>query len=939
MKKIVLLFLILPIYCVAQVFDDYSDGDFTMNPTWVGTDTCFKINNNLQLQSAATTAGDAWLTTVIARSEALRSDEAIQPEQSGLLPVRLDCFAPLRSARNDVTEWRFWIRENFSPSANNYAEVWLCADTTALPFATRGYFLRFGSAGSQDAIELFRKDPSGETLICKGSEATIASSFKVAVKVKRSAAGHWTIATDYDNVGNYILEGEGIDETYPVEGYFGFSLHFTSSNAKKFYFDDIYIGPEIIDTVPPELLRLEVQDSRHLLLTFSEPLDESALDSQHYRVRHCEERSFAERRSNRSSSPSGDNPTRTISSQVGFSPFGRRAFGLPRRFAPRNDVPDTVSFLDIPSKVLLSFNDPLPENANLILQVSDITDLSGNAIPPTEWPFAIYHAEANDVVINEIMADPTPVVGLPEWEYVELFNTTPYTIDLKDWTFLIGNTSKTFSSTQIEPQGFLILCKTEAEQELNPYGPTCGFSSFSIANAGATLRLIAPDESLVSEVSFNDSWYHDADKRDGGWSLEQIDPFNPCAGTVNWSASTDLSGGTPGRENSINAPNEITPTVARVSMLGDNMVLLWFDQQMNRESLNDPSKYLVMELDLHPIEVICNPVESSSLELLFDYHFEEGAVYTLVLNDLESCSGQPIASDTQINFGIPNEISEGDILLNEILFDPITPGVDYVELYNHSDKTFDLSELKLGVIKESFPNPADTTLKEITPDSRLMMPNSYVLLSTDGYTVCQQYQCEPNHFVDMASFPSYPNSGGIALLMSRKGVVVDQMTYNEQMHYPLLKETKGVSLERVSWEVPSDQPDNWHSASEASGFGTPGYINSAHSTPSVHSNHSLTVSPSIFSPDGDGFDDTCLFSYQLESSGGTMNAYVFSAEGRLVRHLVKGELVAQEGCFVWNGLDSRGFKAPIGIYVVVTEVFDMEGNVRRYENAVAVASK
>ena len=561
-------------------------------------------------------------------------------------------------------------------------------------------------------------------------------------------------------------------------------------------------------------------------------------------------------------------------------------------------------------------------------------------MPPKEWPFAIYHAEANDVVINEIMADPTPVVGLPEWEYVELFNTTPYTIDLKGWTFLIGNTSKTFPSTQIEPQGFLILCKTDAEQELNPYGPTCGFSSFSIANAGATLRLIAPDEALVSEVSFNDSWYHDADKRNGGWSLEQIDPFNPCAGTLNWSASTDPSGGTPGRENAINAPNETTPTVARVSMLGDNMVLLWFDQQMNRESLNDPSKYTVMELDLHPVEVICNPVESSSLELLFDYHFEEGAVYTLVLNDLESCSGQPITPDTHINFGIPNEINKGDILINEILFDPINPGVDYVELYNYSDKTFDLSELKLGVIKESFPNPVDTTLKEITPDSRLMMPNDYVLLSTDGYTVSQQYQCEPTHFVDMASFPSYPNSGGIALLMSRKGVVIDQMTFSEKMHYPLLKETKGVSLERVSWEVPSDQPDNWHSASEAAYFGTPGHHNSMMATShDTQADQPINAEPQVFSPDGDGFDDTCLFSYQLESSGCTMNAYVFSAEGRLVRHLVKGELVAQEGCFVWNGLDSRGLKAPIGIYVVVTEVFDMEGNVRRYENAVAVASK
>ena len=863
MKKTILLFLILPICCAAQVVDDFADGDFTMNPTWVGTDTCFSVNNNFQLQSAGTTAGEAWLATAVATGEAM--------------------------------EWRFWIRESFSPSANNYAEVWLCADTTALPYATHGYFLRFGSAGSQDAIELYRKDPNGECLINKGVDASIASSFKVAVKVKRTSEGRWTVMTDYDNVGNYAVEAEGFDDTYPVEGYFGFYLQFTSSNARKFYFDEVYMGPEIIDMEPPQLMDLEVVDGNHILLSFNESLEVSALEPQHYHLRH---------------------------SEAGIG------------------APDSVFFASNPSKILLVFNESLLENTNLTLRITDLRDLVGNLLVLVEWEFSLYRASENDVVINEIMADPSPVVGLPEWEYVELFNTTDFTIDMKDWSLTVGTSSKPFPAVHIEPKGYLILCKTDAEQELNAYGTTCGFSGFSVANAGTTLRLFAPDETLVSEVSFNDTWYHDAEKKNGGWSLEQIDPFNPCAGTVNWSASTDVSGGTPGRENAINAPNAIEPHVARVSMLGDALVLLWFDQQMDRNTLSEPSNYLVKELSLHPVEVICNPVEASSLELMFNYSFREGEVYTLVLNNLESCSGQQIAPDTQVAFGIPNEINEGDILINEILFDPISPGVDYVELYNLSDKTFDLHELKLGVIKESFPNLVDTVLKVITEDSHLFLPHSYVLLSTDGYTVSQQYHCGMKGFVDMVSFPSYPNSGGVALLMSRQGLMVDEMAFSEKMHYPLLKETKGVSLERVSWEVSSDQPDNWHSAAEEVGFGTPGYANSMRVDEiNMVESQVITVDPQVFSPDGDGFEDSCLFTYQLDTPGGTMNAYVFSAEGQLVRHLVKGELVSQEGRFVWNGLDNRGVRVPIGIYVVVTEVFDMEGTVRGYKNAVAVASR
>ena len=869
MRKTLLLFLILPVYCLAQVVDDFSDGDFTANPLWVGTDTSFTVNNSFQLQSAATSAGEAWLATVIGNDASKKGH-----------------------SREGEVEWRFWIRENFSPSTNNYTDVWLCADTSELPMATRGYFLRFGSAGSQDAIELYRKDLSGEQLVCCGTDAAIASSFKVAVKVNRTSDGHWTVATDYENVGNDVVEAQGDDNTYPIEGYFGFHLHFTSSNAKKFYFDDVYIGPETIDTDPPELLALETADAQHLLLTFSESLAESSLETQNYLVN------------------------------------------------PLSIHPDTVSFDGTPSKVLLSFMTSLPGNTNLTLHLANLCDLSGNVMPPTERSFAFYQAVENDVVINEIFADPTPAVGLPEWEYVELFNTTEFTIDLKSWSFFIGNTAKAFPVVQIEPSGYLILCKADAEPELQAYGPTCGFSSFSIANAGATLRLQSPDETTVSEVSFNDNWYHDADKKNGGWSLEQIDPFNPCAGTLNWSASTDPSGGTPGRINAINAPNTTVPQVARVSMLGDQMVMLWFDQQMDRESLRDPSQYLVEELGIHPVEVVCNPVENSSLELVFETHFEEGVVYTLVLNGMESCSGQPVAPDTKVLFGIPNAISQGEVLINEIMFDPISPGVDYVELYNYSNKTFDLSELKLGVVRESFPNPADTVMKEITSDSRLFLPGSYLLLSTDGFTVCQQYACEPNNYVDMESFPSYANAGGTALLMSRQGVVIDQMAFSEKMHYPLLKETKGVSLERVSWEVPSLQPDNWHSAAEAVHFGTPGYRNSMMAEQQEKPiENPVVVEPAVFSPDGDGFDDNCRIAYQQDAAGCTMNVYVFTADGRMVRHLVKGELVSAQGSFVWNGLDEGGLRVPIGIYVVVTEVFDFEGKVRRYKNAVGVASR
>ena len=218
------------------------------------------------------------------------------------------------------------------------------------------------------------------------------------------------------------------------------------------------------------------------------------------------------------------------------------------------------------------------------------------------------------------------------------------------------------------------------------------------------------------------------------------------------------------------------------------------------------------------------------------------------------------------------------------------------------------------------------------------MPQTYVLLSTDSQIVGAQYDCPTDNFVEMAAFPSYANSGGTAILMSKAGSTIDQMYFSEKMHYPLLKVTKGVSLERVSFDQPSDDVNNWHSAAERVHFGTPGYANSMMQS-TEPSQDAVSVFPETFSPDGDGFDDACFINYHFDEAGYTMNVYIFNVAGQMVRHLVKGELVGQEGSALWNGLDNNGSRVPIGVYVVVTEVFDFDGNTKQFRNAAVVATR
>ena len=190
----------------------------------------------------------------------------------------------------------------------------------------------------------------------------------------------------------------------------------------------------------------------------------------------------------------------------------------------------------------------------------------------------------------------------------------------------------------------------------------------------------------------------------------------------------------------------------------------------------------------------------------------------------------------------------------------------------------------------------------------------------------------------MASFPSYPNAGGTAILMCKDGTMVDAMYYSEKMHYPLLKVTKGVSLERVAFDQPSMSTDNWHSAAELAHFGTPGQPNSMMQS-AEPSEDEISISPDIFSPDGDGYDDACFINYHFDEAGYTMNIYIFNVAGQQLRHLAKGELVGQEGGIIWNGLDDNGNRVPIGVYVVVTEVFNFDGKVKKFKNAAVVGTR
>ena len=792
------------------------------------------------------------------------------------------------------TEWRCWIKLAFSPSSNNYARYYLVSDNQNLMGPLNGYFLQFGESGSGDAVELFRQDGTNYESVCRGAEGSISSSFEIRVKVTRNESGNWKLYIDQSGGENFSFECEGIDNTYMETSTIGFVCKYTSSNSTKMYFDNVYAGPIIVDNEPPILLVVTADSDSTISLQFNEVISES-------------------------------------SAVINSNYYVDNGVGNPHA-AIRNE--------DSPSQILLWFTNKFTLGKYYSISVSGVEDLAENLMEPAQIKFVYYLPQPYDIIINEIMADPTPPINLPEYEYVELYNKTALNIDLSGWTIVIGTSEKEFGLVVLEPNGYLILAKEISADDFISYGNFYGFSSFSLTNSGQSIQLISDLGEIISSITYSDSWYHDSEKEDGGWSMEQRNPENLCSDNENWAASIDPRGGTPGSLNSISSDIILLPKLNSIEILTNNIIQLYFSQKMDPESLENKNAYEVDGEIGAPTHVFTYPDEPNKTELYFDNTFAQGLSYELTISSsITNCMLLNLASDTTIVFGLPDIASDNDVVINEILFNPWTNGEDYVELYNRSDKIIDLSSLKIGSIKKNPPNPIDTSIYSIIANQKILLPDEYMVLTVSPDAVKSQYHTNnKNAFIKVDPFPTFNNDKGHVIIQSIGNVLIDSFSYSEELQFPLLGNYDGVALERINSDISVSDNSNWHSASERVGFGTPGYRNSQF-VPNTEVEENIVIEPEIFSPDNDGYDDIINIKYKFDTPGYVMSITIYNANGYQIRKLVNNEYVGTTGSFSWDGIQDNNSKAPIGIYIFYISIFDEMGNVKKYKKTGVLATK
>ena len=864
MRNVQIVFLALiiwlgPFGSVAQVSDDFSDGDFTNNPTWEGIPGDFIINTDgqLQLNNPSPTGDDvSFLTTTIS-------------------PASLD-----------NKEWQFWVKQSFSGSANNYGRFWLVSNVinpTTVP--TEGYYVQFGEAGSDDAIEIFYWSGVSATSVCRGTDALIASSFDLRVRVRRDASGLWSLDIDEDGGYDFTPHTSGTNTTLLTTDHIGVECKYTSSNADNFFYDDIDFGDYIFDVTSPEIVSVTAISLNEVDVLFNEPVDQVSAETL--------------------TNYSADGGLNTPSSAT---------------------LDGTNSSL-----VHLTFASTFTNGTTYNLTISNVQDLSANAMVTETLPFIYVEtspAGFRDIVINEFMCDPTPFVGLADAEYIELFNASANYIDLEGWKIGDASSTGTIGAHIIGPSEYALLIATGDTIVFTFIDNVVAVTSFpSLNNAGDDIVLLDTGENTIDQLSYDLTWYQDADKEDGGYSIEQINPFASCTNPSNWIGSANPLGGTPSAENSVydNAPDVVGPTLLGVTIISSSEIELVLSEALDAGSVSVTSVVLNPVVGISTATAIAPA--NQNITVVFDAPIDTGVVYTATINGINDCEGNAQSADSTATFILPFEADSGSFVINEVLFNPFTGGSDYVEIVNVTERPLNLKGWQLANydVEDGLSN-----YKVITDRIYTVEAGGYVLVSEDTTDVMMNYIQHGIHNFIEADMPSYNNDSGTVYLLKPDSALAEFFSYDEDMHFPLLSTVDGVSLERLDIARDVNDMGNWHSAAETVGFGTPGLENSQY-YPTSGAMGEVSSDPEIFSPDQDGFNDVLNINFSFTEPGLVGTIRIYDSNGRDVRELATNELLGLTGTFTWDGTTDKGEKARIGAYVILFEAFNTSGDVSRHK--------
>jgi hypothetical protein len=870
MKKVILLVLLMPSLVYCQIVETFESGNIN---NWVqSTDGRWKADTTASL------SGIYSLHHVF--------DNPNNGSDKIALPIK-DLHPANGSAR-----WSFLVRQGYDPSSSNNWSVFLMSDagpaTMSPDGGTNGFAIGVNLTGYDDTLRLWKVKGNLLSTVINSRinwQTGIGITNAVKIVVERSKEGSWIVSV-FSLSGNLIGSNSGTDTELFNPAWFGILYRYTSTRDRLFWFDDLIISGDFSqDLDPPVVTGCKISGKNSVEITFDEEPAEGLMVPENFSL--------------------NGEKNRLLSVKM------------------RKALTYRIEFAGI--LVSRSLNK---------LMINVLCDKSGNCSRNIQVPFTPVWAERGDVIISEIMADPVPEVSLPVKEYLEITNRTNFPINLKNWKLSSEGQITLFPETSLDPLGIVIVCISQDTLLFTKYGKVIGLKQFpSLTDAGRMICLLDSSGNLIHGLEYSSAWYGDELKSKGGWSLEMIDTQFPFCYEGNWTASESRKGGTPGFVNSVarNNPDISFYGIQNVFPIDSSNIMIRFSEPV----FNLPEKVQSVIIGGKTITLLypADPLFREFSIRLTDPLVRRELYHLDIPDDIKDLSGNSIQKN-DFDFGMPEMSESGDVLFNELLFNPLPGDPDYLELFNRSEKIIDASRLQLVSVDDG---TGDTSLVSLVSDEkRCIMPGTYYAITVDRERISDRYfSADQQYLYETGSLPSMPDNEGHLILFNRELDLIDEVLYNDEMHYSLLSGYEGVALEKTSPRNTSSETVNWHSASESSGWGTPGAPNSVFiEMPST--SDKVSFSSSKITPDSDGNEDILVISFSLEGNGNVVSVSVYDETGTYVKKIAANMLVGPQASLIWDGTSDDGSPVDTGIYIVLITLFDDSGKTDKWKKVCTV---
>ncbi|KAF0151196.1 MAG: hypothetical protein FD143_2135 [Ignavibacteria bacterium] len=427
-------------------------------------------------------------------------------------------------------------------------------------------------------------------------------------------------------------------------------------------------------------------------------------------------------------------------------------------------------------------------------------------------------ASYTDVVINEIMYAPSN--DEPEW--IELYNRTDHTINLKNWRIADNSLTAVITTTDflLQPKEYVVVSSDATiagfyQHSLNLI--VKGLPSFG--NTGDNVVLKGSTNITVDSVKYSPTWGGNT----GGKSLERIS-FNAASNEPsNWKTSVSKFKATPSKINSVSEKkNDLSiktiSSAAKYAEIGKTIQINVVLENLGKSLENNYSVKLFRDLNANSVaddDEKIGEFSGSSIASLATSTFTF-TIGTFVAGQNQFLARVDLITDEfiennsgsfKINAVLLNEAA-GDIVVNEIMYSPNSYEPEWIEVYNKSTKQINLNGYQVA---------NSTSKAKVVTKNVLLNPEEYFVITRDSL-MFQTYPKASNF--STATFPTLNNSKDKVVILDSLDRTIDSLEYKNNWGG-----STGKSLERIDWVRKSTDSTNWKTSVNQFG-GTPGAVNS-----------------------------------------------------------------------------------------------------------------